>query len=184
YSPCPATRSFRPSSKPAGTLTSMSRSPTRRPIVPPRAAVRNGTCASTSIASAAGCGRDRLRPRPRPPPVDDPNRSSNPPPPAPAPPNIRRKISWAISRSICWAPAPAELEPARAAAGEPGTPGPGRDLGPVLVVHGFLLRVTQRVVSVLNLLEPGFGLLVPRVPVRVVLARQLAVRLRNLVGRR
>src|SRR5262245_1571361 len=71
-----------------------------------------------------------------------------------------------------------ELKPAREAAA-------GRALGhfgPELVVHGLLLRVAQGVIRVLNLLEPGLGLLVPRVAIWVVLAGELLVRLRDFLG--
>ena len=178
YSPCPATRSFLPSSNPAGTLTSMSRSPTRRPIVPPSAAVRNGTRASTSMVSGGGCGR----PRPRARAAAASSRTG---------PRTRRR-----RRRPAAAEHPAEhllghlgIDLLAAAAAELEDPPPGtqprparRDVGPELVVHRLLLRVAQHVVGVLDLLEPGLGLLVAGVAVGVVLAGQLAVRLRDLVG--
>src|SRR5581483_2879520 len=69
-----------------------------------------------------------------------------------------------------------------AAEGPGARPHPG---GAEAVVLPALLGVGEQVVRRLDVLEPLFGLLVARVAVRVVLARELAVRLLDLVvGRR
>src|SRR5436305_1738242 len=62
------------------------------------------------------------------------------------------------------AAAPAwELEAARKA--RPGRA--GRNVGAELVVDALLLRITQRVVGVLNFLEATFGSLVARIAIRM-----------------
>ena len=73
-----------------------------------------------------------------------------------------------------------EVPAAAAAAGKSGAP-VGRAEGVVLLA---LLGVREHVVGALDLLEALLGLLVARVRVRVVLARELAVGLLDLVLRR
>src|SRR4051794_20248203 len=72
-------------------------------------------------------------------------------------------------------------EPAAGAAGEAPATAESREHPPGVVVTP-LLRIGERVVRGLHLLEALLGLLVTWVPVGVVLPGQLAVRLLDLVG--
>ncbi len=53
---------------------------------------------------------------------------------------------------------------------------------PKLIVHFAFLRIVQRLVSLLNFLEFLLGSCVIRIHVRVVLARELAIRLLNFIS--
>ncbi len=114
----------------------------------------------------------------RPPPNRSPRSNPSPPPP---PPVKRLNSSSAISGSIFMPPAP----PGKPPGTRPGSRHRGSRLPRAgeaeLVVVRLLLRVVEDLVGFLHFLVRGVGLLVARVAVRVILLRQLAVRLLNLL---
>src|SRR5262249_51053496 len=105
-----------------------------------------------------------------------------------ATPRAMRKLEPEVE-ALCRAFAAAEGEavtafgPALVLARLSGIEAGLQALYPELVIQGALLVVGEDVVCQRQVLESLLGVLVTRVEIRVVLARQLAVRLAYLVGR-
>ena len=112
----------------------------------------------------------RRRPGRRPPPRPRSPRTPRPPPPK----NVRKKSEKPPapprSSKSTRAPPPGHGLPRRP------RPAVGLPVRPELVVLLPLLLVAEHLVGLADLLEASLGLLVPRVHVRVVLARELPVR--------